>query len=305
MIKNIKSLAIAVSLMGLFSNGVAVEVPDMKDTASEDLLPMKNELIVAYYGRPGVKTMGVLGQYPIDKLIPKIKEKAAEHQNVVKDATVVPAFNIIYEMATMDPGRDKDYVIQLPQKKLMRYIDAAQKHGFAVFIDVQLGKKRPIESVRPLLKYLKYKNVHLAVDPEFEVFGLDERPGKVIGHITGEDINEVQKAMSNYLKEHNIQEEKILIVHMFRHTMLKNKHALKKYKGVDMVFNLDGHGSPKLKVGIYNAIYAHRTAHKVAGGFKLFFDEDKPRLLTPKQVMGLEPVNGTMIKEAPRYINYQ
>lgn len=164
---------------------------------------------------------------------------------------------------------------------------------------------RPHESVQPVLKYLKHNNVHLAIDPEFEVYGLDVRPGKVIGHITGEDINRVQASMTEYMHKHGIKEKKILVVHMFRHTMVQNKNSIKKYDNIDLVFNLDGHGSPKLKVDIYNGIYTKETSDKLAGGFKLFFGEDKPRLMTPKEVMGLEAVNSTRVKEAPKFINYQ
>jgi hypothetical protein len=72
-----------------------------------------------------------------------------------------------------------------------------------------------------------------------------------------------------------------------------------------MIFNLDGHGSPRLKVAIYNDIYTHRIAHEVAGGFKLFFDEDKPRLMNAKEVLGLKSVCGVKMKEMPKFINYQ
>jgi len=35
---------------------------EMKDVAKAEQLPTKNEMIVAYYGRPGIKSMGILGQ---------------------------------------------------------------------------------------------------------------------------------------------------------------------------------------------------------------------------------------------------
>ncbi|MBW1751042.1 MAG: hypothetical protein JRJ37_10185 [Deltaproteobacteria bacterium] len=69
--------------------------------------------------------------------------------------------------------------------------------------------------------------------------------------------------------------------------------------------NLDGHGSPKLKIDTYNGLYTEAVSAKVAGGFKLFFREDKPSMMTPKQVLGMEPVDNAQIKEAPKYINYQ
>lgn len=301
--KILTNLAISVSmaLTGMTTTASA----QLKDVAQSEQLPTKNEMIVAYYGRPGVKSLGVLGQHSLKEIIPIIQKKADEYKKASGNPNVVPGFDIIYDLAAADPGRDGDYIIPLSSKKLMPYIEAAQKHGFAVFIDLQLGEKTPVQAVQPVLKYLKYKNVHLAIDPEFEVSNLDVRPGKKIGHVTGHMVNQTQEAMSNYMKKHGIVEEKILIVHMFRHTMLSNKQDLKNYDNIDLIFNLDGHGSPRLKTNIYNAIYSHRIAHEVAGGFKLFFNEDKPRLMTPKEVLGLKPVDGGQIKEMPKFINYQ
>ena len=96
----------------------------------------KEELIVAYYGRPGVSSLGVLGQYPIEELIPIIKAKALEYENVTENTTVIPAFDIIYGLAAGDPGRDKSYILPLSSTKLMPYINVAQDSSFAVFIDL-------------------------------------------------------------------------------------------------------------------------------------------------------------------------
>ena len=92
---------------------------------------------------------------------------------------------------------------------------------------------------------------------------------------------------------------------MFRASMVKDKKKVKKYDKIDLVMNLDGHGSPQLKVDIYNGLYTEAVSTKIAGGFKLFFREDKPSMMTPKQVLGMESVGGTQIKEPPKYINYQ
>ena len=275
------------------------------DAFAQQQLPSPNELMVGYYGRPGSASLGVLGQYTIAELMPKIKAKAHEYVQITGNQNVTPAFHLIYGLATSQPGREKDYILPLSNEKLMEYINAAQGNGFAVIIDLQLGELTPVEAVRPVLKYLKYDNVHLAIDPEFEVNDLNVRPGKEIGHITGEEINQVQAAMTDYLKEHRIHANKILIVHMFRKSMVRNKKAVKKYDQIDLIMNLDGHGSPKLKVDIYNDLYTEETAVKIAGGFKLFFREDKPSMLTPKQVLGMESVGDTKIKEPPKYINYQ
>ncbi len=295
------TMFVAITALGMTTTAWA----QMKDVAKSEQLPTKNEMIVAYYGRPGVKSLGVLGQHSLQDIIPMIKAKANEYKKASGNQNVVPGFDIIYGLAAADPGRDKDYIIPLSSKKLMPYIEAANKHGFAVFIDLQLGKMTPLEDIQPVLKYLKYENVHLAIDPEFEVHGLDLRPGKIIGHVTGKQINQVQAAMTDYMMKNNIAEKKILLVHMFRHSMVQNKNDLKTYDKIDLVFNLDGHGSPRLKVDIYNGIYTHRVANEVAGGFKLFFGEDKPRLMTPKEVLGMNSVSGVKIKDTPKFINYQ
>ena len=295
------TMSIVLSITGLTST-VSAEMPN---TAESKQLPTKNEMIVAYYGRPGVKSLGVLGQHSLKAIIPIIKAKTNEYKKASGNHNIVPGFDIIYGLAAAAPGRSGNYLLPLSSKKLMPYINASKEHGFATFIDTQLGKMTPLKAIQPVLKYLKYENVHLAIDPEFEVQGLDLRPGKIIGHVTANDVNQVQTAMANYLKKHGIKEKKILVVHMFRHTMLSHKGALKKYDNIDLIFNLDGHGSPRLKIDIYNAIYTKRRANEVAGGFKLFFGEDKPRLMTPKQVLGLESVSGVKVKEMPKFINYQ
>lgn len=294
-------ISVAIALMGATITASA----QMKDVAKSQQLPTENQMIVAYYGRPGVSSMGVIGKYSLEAIIPIIKAKANEYKKASGNQNIVPGFDIVYDMATILPGRNKNYINTLPRQKLMPYIHAANEHDFALFLDLQLGKKTPVQSIKSVLKYLKYKNVHIAIDPEFNVHGAGIRPGKIIGHITGNQVNQIQAEMSTYMKKHGITEKKILIVHMFRHSMLTNKKVIKTYDNISLVFNLDGFGSANLKVSIYNSIYTKRISKKVASGFKLFFNQDKPYLMTPKQVLGIDLVNDARIKEAPKYINYQ
>lgn len=277
----------------------------VSDPALAQQLPSGSELMVGYYGRPGAGSLGVLGQYSIEELVPRVKAKADEYAEASGKQKVTPAFHLIYGLASSDPGRAKDYILPLADTKVMEYINAAKSHGFAVIIDMQLGELTPVEAVKPALEYLKYDNVHLAIDPEFEVHGLAVRPGKVIGHISGEEVNQVQAAMTDYLKENGIKGNRMLIVHMFTEHMVGEKEKIKKYDKIDLVTNLDGHGSPQLKVDIYNELYTGELASKSAGGFKLFFREDKPSMMTPKQVLGMDPVGKTKITRSPKYVNYQ
>ena len=297
-------VALMLTLMALGTTAFSSSHPMLKDEPAQvNQMPEKNELIVAYYGRPGVKSLGILGAYSIDKLKPMIKKKASEYAKIT-GKRVKPAFDIIYGLASSEPGSHKDYIIHLNQKKLKPYIDAAKNEGFVLFLETQLGKHTPQDAIHHTLKYLNHHNVNIAIDPEFEVSNLHVRPGKKIGRVKAEWINKVQATMSKYMKKNGIKEKKILLLHMFRHTMVEHKERLRHYDNIDIIFNLDGHGSPQLKVGIYNAIYNKKYATKVAGGFKLFFKEDHP-MMTPKQVMGLEHVKGGKIKFPPKLINYQ
>ncbi len=302
--KNIACAALAAGLMLMGAAAIADDHPTLKNMPEEvNQLPQEHELIVAYYGRPGARELGVLGQYPVEKLKPIIKEKAAEYAKITgKHAE--PGFDIIYGLAAATPGVHKDYIIHLGEEKLEPYIKAAEDEGFLLFVETQLGKDMPQTAIHHMVKYLKHHNVHLAVDPEFEVSDLSVPPGKEIGRVEAAWINQVEVIMDNYMKENGIKEKKILLLHMFRETMVEHKEQLKHYDNIDLIFNLDGHGSPRLKVDIYNDIYVEKYADKVAGGFKLFFREDHP-MMTARQVMGQESVDGVKIKHPPKYINFE
>lgn len=268
-------------------------------------LPTDYNMIVAYYGRPHVKTMGILGEYPVDTVIKKVKARAKQYEKALGNGQhVTPGFDLIYEMATSSPGRNGKYVITLAEKTVLEYIRAAQKNGLVVFIDVQLGKKSPAQAVKPLLKYLKYDNVHIAVDPEFSVDNLSVRPGKKIGSITGTQINEVQHMMRDYIKENGIKDDKILLIHMFTEHMVTNKKAIKYTDRVHLAMHLDGHGSPALKIKTYNGLYTGTRAGLVAGGFKVFLKADHP-VMNPKQVLGLEKAGKKRVRDMPKIITYQ
>jgi len=294
------------ALLPLLAGGMLHAASDMSSThQSLRELPSNYNMIVAYYGRPNVKSLGILGQQSIESTITKVKARAKEYEKALGNKKHVTAgFDIIYEMATSDKGRDGKYVVTLNKKTLLHYIKEAQKNSMVVFIDVQLGKKTPAQAVKPLLKYLKYSNVHIAIDPEFSVDNETVRPGKVIGEINGNQINAVQNMMRDYLKANKIKDDKILLIHMFTEHMVTKKSAIRYTDRIHLLMHLDGHGSPALKIKTYNGLYTDTRAAKIAGGFKVFLKEDSP-VMTPKQVLGLEPVNNRRVKDMPKLITYQ
>jgi hypothetical protein len=272
----------------------------------EDLEINKNEILVGFYGRPNSRSLGVLGENNINTLISKMKKKQAYFEdNIGENVTVKMAFHIIHSLATKDPGRRNDYLLNIPEKSILKYINSALKENFEVILDVQLGVKTVNEAIQPLLKYLKYDNVHIAIDPEFKIPKHRRYPpGKFIGHIYASELNKAQESISSYLTINKLEGKRKLIVHMFKHKMLRKKEDVKIFDNIQLVYNIDGHGSKHSKVQIYNSLYSKKVSAKAISGFKIFYKTDKKPLMTPKQILGLAFVGKRKISIQPYYINY-
>jgi hypothetical protein len=265
----------------------------------------KNEILIGYYGRPNTYSLGILGENNINNLVLKMKNKKAYFiKELDNSLNVKLAFHIIYSLATKDAGRRNDYLLHMNNKTVMKYINKAKEENFSVILDVQLAVKTPKQALQPLLKYLKYDNVHLAIDPEFKIPRHRRyAPGKFIGHVKADELNEAQELINTYLINNKIQEKKKLIVHMFHEKMLRNKQDVKDYNNIDLVYNIDGHGRRDIKIKTYNHLYARTQTQKALGGFKIFRKADN-KVMTPKQIIGLEAINDFKIAELPYYINY-
>lgn len=308
----IKSNTILFSLIllssSIFANTTAIQeqnTPQVTQEIAEIQKDEKQELMIGYYGRPKAKSLGILGHSNIEELVKKIRTKCDEFSALNENHDIKPAFHIIYGLATIEPGRDGDYIKNLHHDTLMQYIEAAQKENFAVIIDLQLGVLEPIEAVKPVLKYLQYDNVHLALDPEFKIPSHRKYPpGKFVGHIFGNDINEVQNSMQTYMQENGIEGERKLLVHMFHKRMIRKKEDIKNFDNVDLIFNIDGHGNIGTKIKIYNSLYNEANSKIANSGFKVFYEGDVAPLATPKQILGLEKAGTRKVKRIPTYINY-
>ncbi|NQY20414.1 MAG: hypothetical protein HRT40_03760 [Campylobacteraceae bacterium] len=274
---------------------------------TQNTIEKKNDLLIGYYGRPNTSSLGILGQSSIEDLVIKMKKQSLYYQKELDNKINIQlAFHLIYGLATKDAGKDNDYIINLNDKTVMKYINAAQKENFAIIIDMQLGIYTPKEAVAPILKYLKYKNVHLAIDPEFKI-PTHRRypPGKFIGHIYAKDLNLVQELISNYLIENNITEKKKLIVHMFHPRMLRKRENVKNFDNIDLIYNIDGHGAAQSKINIYNSLVNKDNLKDINSGFKIFLKADKKPLMRPREILGLKSIKSSIIKQQPTYINYQ
>jgi hypothetical protein len=255
------------------------------DQTSDQTSVLLSSDILAYYGHPNSRNMGILGRHSIEELDKMLTEMAAEYEKVSNGRKIIKAFYIIY--GTVWPEGE---IGILKNEILMRYIDYGLKNDILVFIDHQIGRYDPIDSLKRMLPYLKYPNVHLALDPEWRTL----KPLVEIGHITAEEINRAQKIMEDYIIENELPGERMLVIHQFNYIMIKNRSAVKAdFSRVHLVHCADGFGHPGMKRDSY--AFNAQAENIPIKGFKLFYNlgipgagYDEP-LMTPQQVYALNP----------------
>jgi hypothetical protein len=244
-----------------------------------------NNDILAFYGHPNSKNMGILGRYSIEELDKKLSELALEYEKESSGRTVRKAFYIIY--GTVWPQGEIGII---GDDILKRYIDYCLENDILVFIDHQIGRYDPVNSLRRMLPWLKYPNVHLALDPEWRT----TKPMVEIGSITADEINHAQQVMEDYILENDIPGERLLVIHQFNWRMITNREKVRSdFRRVRLVHCADGFGAPHLKRSSY--AYNAQAANMPIKGFKLFYNfgipgagYDSP-LLSPKEVYSLNP----------------
>jgi hypothetical protein len=244
-----------------------------------------NNDILAFYGHPNSRNMGILGRYSIEELDKLLGVLCLEYAEAGGGRQVRKAFYLIY--GTVWPEGE---IGIMNEALVKRYIEYALEKDILVFLDHQIGRYDPIDSLKRLLPWLRYPNVHLALDPEWRT----TQPMKVIGSVTAAEVNRAQQVMEDYIIENNIPGERMLVIHQFNYIMIRNRESVKSdFNRVRLVHCSDGFGPPHLKRQTY--AYNAEASNIPVKGFKLFYNfgipgagYDNP-LLTPKEVYSLNP----------------
>jgi len=252
---------------------------------------LANNTIVAFYGHPLSQRMGILGLHSKEEIAGKVEAFAGYYDQANGKNGAIGAFYIIY--GTCWPGGEIGY---LKDSILEEYILYAQQRGMLVFVDHQIGKYSVQESMERILPFLRYPNVHLAIDPEWRTL----KPMKEIGSITADELNQAQRIMQDYITAHNIPGIRMLVVHQFQERMIQDRDLVRaNLDRVLLVHTADGFGSPEMKRSSY--AQNSKAENIPLKGFKLFFKSDFPLagwdnpLLSPTEVMALEPRPGLII----------
>lgn len=273
-------------------HGWPVKYPD---PLSGSILPKKR--IVAYYGNPLSKRMGVLGQYPKEEMLRRLRNEVHRWEKADPSVKVQPALHLIAVVAQKDPGKAGKYRMIMPDKIINQVYEWAKESNAILFIDIQTGHD-DIRNLLPRFEWiLKDPDVHLAIDPEFNLITSGKRPGTKIGTYDASDINYVSGYLSRIVKKYDLP-PKVLVVHRFTRKMVTNSKEIELCPEVQIVMNMDGWGAPWLKRDTYRDYIVREPVQFT--GFKLFYHNDTKKghpLLTPREVLRLKPV--------PLYIQYQ
>lgn len=254
------------------------------------LLP--DHLIVAYYGNPKSQRMGILGQLPPEEMLPRLEATATEWAKVERGRKVLPALHMVVTVAQGKPGKSGMYRLRQPDELIEQVLGWAEARRWIVFLDVQVGGSSVAAELPHLVKYLERPYVHLALDPEFAMQA-GKIPGRRIGTLDAAQVNEAVQLLTAIVDQQNIP-PKVLVVHRFTRGMLTNYQQIKLDPRVQVVMNMDGFGSPRLKGDAYKSYIALEPVQFT--GFKLFYKKDRP-MMPPEEVLGLTP--------KPVYIQYQ
>ena len=253
--------------------------------------------IVAYYGNPLSKKMGVLGEYQKDTMLRMLDREVARWAKADPTHPVVPALHLIATVAQGTPGKAGLYRMQMRDSLVNEVHSWIKSRNGLFFIDVQVGKSSVQAELPRLRPFLENPDVHLAIDPEFAMATSGKVPGTVIGTLDAADINWAVDWLDQIAREKNLP-PKILIVHRFTRKMVTNASKIRYTPHVQVVMDMDGWGPPWLKFDSYHDYVKAEPVQFT--GFKLFYHNDTKKgdpMLTPAEVLRLTP--------KPLYIQYQ
>jgi hypothetical protein len=247
--------------------------------------------VVAFYGAPQSKQLGVLGIGSPRKAGRRLERMARRYERA-GDREVLPAMELIAVIALSHPGPGGKFRGRQSPSVIKRYLRAARRIDALLLLDIQPGRSSFTDEVKALEPFLRQPRVGIAIDPEWNM-GLGGVPGERVGHVGAREVNRVSLLMNRIAAERDLP-QKVLVVHQFTESMVRHDNRIKARGNVAVTMNADGFGSPGVKERVYEQL-APRGG-RLHPGFKLFFHEDT-NLMSAKQVLRLNPAPELVIYE--------
>ena len=211
------------------------------------ILPEKR--IIAFYGNPLSKRMGILGEFEPDSMLRRLDAEVAEWNRLDPAHPAQPALHLIVMVADPHPGTSGKYRTRMDSAFIEKVYGWAQSRGALLFVDLQVGQSTLQAELPWIEKFLVRPDVHLGIDPEFAMKN-GGIPGRRIGTFDASEINHAIRFLADLVTKHNLP-PKILVVHRFTRGGVTNYRKIELDPRVQFVMHMDGFGAPWLKRDTY------------------------------------------------------
>lgn len=244
--------------------------------------------VVALFGAPQARELGALGRGTPAEDVARLAGLAGSYARPRRP--VLPALWLIASISANEPGADGLYRTTQDAATIRRYLAAARKAKMLLVLDLQPGRANVVAEVRRLEPFLKEPDVGLALDPEWAL-APDGTAADTPGSLSTTTINRVSAELARIVRANRLP-EKLLAVHSFSPDLITGGAPLAPRPGVALVIDANAIGPLAEK----RAAYAAVTRRGLFRGLKLFFEED-PALLSPGEVMNLNPPPDVVVYE--------
>lgn len=271
--------------------------------------------VVAFYAVPGAAATGPAHELT-DAMLALLKQQAAVYQRLDPAHPVLAGIDLVVSVPDRRPGPAGTYSHHVDAATIDRYVEFCRKHGLLLFLDLNFGWSDPLAELNFFRPYLTLPFVHVAVDPEWMFPRHNGVPGINLSNVRAADLNPLISAVAQMSAEYQVP-RKIFMIHQYRPdgddltdpynpgaAILADKRNLLNDTRVDVVVHVDSVGGWPGDIEVKTEQYTKWVAQGMQrfqnfryGGFKIFYQlESKHKLMTPEQVMALQP--------APMVITY-
>lgn len=232
--------------------GVGSELDSLWPVKMPPVLPgsiLPARRIVAFYGNPHSRRMGILGEFDAEDMLRRLDAEVAAWNRIDPAHPVQPALHLIVLVADPVPGTSGKYRTRHDSAMVERVYGWARSRNALLFLDLQVGQSTLQYELPWIEKFLIRPDVHLGIDPEFSMKG-GGIPGRRIGTYDAADINYASAFLANLVDRHKLP-PKILVVHRFTSAGVTNARRIKLDSRVQVVMHMDGFGPPWSKRDTY------------------------------------------------------
>jgi hypothetical protein len=211
------------------------------------ILPAKR--IVAFYGNPKSRRMGILGEFDHEEMLRKLDSEVAAWNRIDPTTPAIPALHVIVLVADATPGPSGKYRTRHDSAMIEMVYGWARSRNALMFVDLQVGQSTLQAELPWIEKFLIRPDVHLGIDPEFAMKG-KAVPGTRVGTYDAADINYASRFLANLVDKYKLP-PKILVVHRFTVPGVTHADRIKLDPRVQIVMDMDGFGPPWMKRDTY------------------------------------------------------